>query len=90
MKRADPMISSAPLVLKLARYMSTRPSTILRLRLRTADLSILKLSLAMPNSPLPRKYEATSAPWMMFFLGRQAMLGQEPPIYFRSKTAPRF
>src|SRR5215813_5815707 len=27
---------------------------------------------------------------MMFLLGRQAMLGQEPPIYFRSITATCF
>src|ERR1700722_12311303 len=26
---------------------------------------------------------------MMFLLGRQAMLGQDPPIYFRSTTATR-
>src|SRR5215469_3653056 len=50
-------------------------------------MSILQLSLLIPNSSLLQKYEATFALWMMFLLGRQAMLGQEPPIYFRSMTA---
>src|SRR5438552_17496483 len=31
--------------------------------------------------------QATFALWMIFLLGRQAMLGQEPPTYFRSITA---
>src|SRR5215468_9586696 len=44
----------------------------------------------MPNFLLRRKYDATFALWMMFLLGRHAMLGHDPPIYFRSTTATRF
>src|SRR6516164_9899476 len=89
MKRPDPISNCAPLALKLARCISTSPLTILRLRSRTADMLIWVLSLVMPNSPLLQKYEATFALWMIFLLGRQAMLGQEPPIYFRSMTTAR-
>src|ERR1700730_18530101 len=45
---------------------------------------------AMPNSLLRRKYDATFALWIMFLLGRHAILGQEPPIYLRSTTATRW
>src|SRR5437667_11800009 len=48
---------------------------------------IVHLSLVTPNSSLRRKQEATFALWMIFLLGRQAMLGQEPPTYFRSISA---
>src|SRR6201988_2724660 len=48
-----------------------------------------QLSLVMPNSSLLAKYEAILALWIMFLLGRQAMFGQEPPIYFRSITTAR-
>src|ERR1700758_330743 len=44
----------------------------------------------MPNSLLRRKYDATFALWIIFLLGRHAILGQEPPIYLRSMTATRF
>src|SRR5215471_15810496 len=44
----------------------------------------------MPNSLLRRKYDAIFALWIMFLLGRQAMFGHEPPMYFRSTTATRF
>src|SRR5215472_18241320 len=44
----------------------------------------------MPNSLLRRKYDATLALWMMFLLGRHAMLGRDPPMYLRSTTATRF
>src|SRR5262249_27519909 len=44
----------------------------------------------MPNSLLRRKYDATFALWMMFLLGRHAMLGHDPPMYLRSTTATRF
>src|ERR1700674_3670966 len=69
--------------------MSFRPRTILRLRSRTPDMSITKPLCVMPNSLLRRKYDATFALWMMFLLGRHAILGQEPPIYLRSTTATR-
>src|SRR6267154_5513849 len=69
--------------------MSFRPRTILRLRSRTPAMSIAKPSHVMPNSSLRRKYDATFALWMMFLLGRHAILGQEPPIYLRSTTATR-
>src|SRR5258706_11193838 len=86
-KRPEPMTSSAPLFLYKSRCISTSPVTILRLRSRTAGISIFQLSLVIPNSSLRRKYEATLALWMTFLLGRQAMLGHEPPTYFRSMTA---
>src|SRR3981189_2047418 len=70
--------------------MSFRPLTILRLRSRTPAMSIAKPSCVMPNSLLRRKYDATFALWIMFLLGRHAILGQEPPIYLRSTTATRF
>src|SRR6267143_3943946 len=69
--------------------MSFRPRTILRLRSRTPAMSIAKPSCVMPNSLLRRKYDATFALWIMFLLGRHAILGQEPPIYLRSTTATR-
>src|SRR5712692_2476994 len=69
--------------------MSFRPRTILRLRSRTSAMSIAKPSHVMPNSLLRRKYDATFALWIMFLLGRHAILGQEPPIYLRSTTATR-
>src|SRR5258706_12468387 len=50
---------------------------------------IAKPSCEMPNSLLRRKYDATFALWIMFLLGRHAILGQEPPIYLRSTTATR-
>src|SRR6266852_4834652 len=43
----------------------------------------------MPNSLLRRKESTTFAVWIMFLLGRHAILGQEPPIYLRSTTATR-
>src|SRR5580693_8990419 len=43
----------------------------------------------MPNSLARRKQSTTFAVWMMFLLGRHAILGQEPPIYLRSTTATR-
>src|SRR5262249_27527800 len=67
-----------------------KPRTILRLRSRTSAMLIVKPSCVMPNSLLRRKYDATFALWMMFLLGRHAILGQEPPIYLRSTTATRF
>src|SRR5260370_18790801 len=71
-------------------YMSFSPRTILRLRSRTPAMSIAKPSHVMPNSLLRRKYDATFALWMMFLLGKHAMFGHDPPIYFRSTTATRF
>ena len=64
--------------------------TILRLRSRTPDMSIVKPWSVMPNSLLRRKYDATFALWMMFLLGRQATFGHDPPMYLRSTTATRF
>jgi|HubBroStandDraft_6_1064221.scaffolds.fasta_scaffold33752_7 hypothetical protein len=46
-------------------------------------------SASTPNSAGRPASERTLAEWMMFLLGRQAMLGQEPPISFRSTTAVR-
>src|ERR1700741_1009523 len=69
--------------------MSFSPRTILRLRSRTPDISIVKPSCRMPNSLLRRKYDATFALWMMFLLGKHAMFGHDPPIYLRSTTATR-
>src|ERR1700732_5379507 len=43
----------------------------------------------MPNSLLRRKKSTTFAFWIIFLLGRHAILGQEPPIYLRSTTATR-
>src|SRR6266481_4933917 len=70
--------------------MSFKPRTILRLRSRTPDISIVKSSRAMPNSLLRRKYDATFALWMMFLLGKHAMFGHDPPMYLRSTTATCF
>src|SRR6266849_3198178 len=70
--------------------MSFRPRTILRLRSRTPAMSISKPSHVMPNSLPRRTYDATFALWMMFLLGRHAILGQAPPIYLRSTTATCF
>src|SRR5215468_8072907 len=44
----------------------------------------------MPNSSLRKKSEATLALWMMFLLGRQAILGHAPPTYLRSMTTTRW
>src|SRR5580704_3027700 len=71
-------------------YSSFRPRTILRLRSRTAAMSIAKPSWVIPNSLFRRKYDATLALWMMFLLGRHAMFGHDPPMYLRSTTATRF
>src|SRR5215469_12142251 len=71
-------------------YISFRPRTILRLPSRTPVMSIAKPSCVMPNSLLRRKYDATLALWMMFLLGKHAMLGHDPPMYLRSTTATRF
>ena len=43
----------------------------------------------MPNSSPRRKNDATLALWRIFLLGRQAMLGHDPPMYLRSITATR-
>src|SRR5438552_12188737 len=43
----------------------------------------------MPTSLLRRKSSTTFRLWIMFLLGRHAILGQEPPIYLRSTTATR-
>src|SRR5258708_16355562 len=61
----------------------------LRFRSRTPDMSMENPASVMPNSLLRRKYDATFALWIMFLLGRHAILGQEPPIYLRSTTATR-
>src|SRR5882724_1950263 len=66
-----------------------RARTMPRLRSRTLAMLIAKPSCVMPNSSLRRKYDATFALWIMFLLGRHAILGQEPPIYLRSTTATR-
>src|SRR5436853_3876243 len=66
------------------------PDTILRLRSRTPDISIVKQLCVIPNSLLWRKYDATLALWMMFLLGRHTMFGHDLPIYLRSMTATRF
>src|ERR1700739_4484691 len=68
-------------------YISFRPRPSVLLRSRTPDISIVKPSCLMPNSLLRRKYQATFALWMMFLLGKQAMLGHDPPMYWRSATA---
>ena len=60
-----------------------------RFRSRTPVMLIRQLSLVMPNSSLRTKYEAILALWITFLLGRQAMFGQEPPMYFRSTTTAR-
>src|SRR6266481_6335150 len=71
-------------------YMLFRPRTILRFRSRTPAMSIAKPSHVMPNSLLRRKYDATFALWMMFLLGKHAMFGHDPPMYWRSTTATCF
>ena len=55
MKRPKPRTSSAPVLWKIPRCMSTRPSTILRLRSRTPAMSMRVLSFEMPNSSLRKK-----------------------------------
>jgi len=65
------------------------PDTILRLRLRTPDISIVKPLCVFPNSVLWRKYDATLASWMMFLPCRHAIFGHDSPIYLRSTTATR-
>src|SRR5215831_16849700 len=69
--------------------MSIRPSTISRLRCRTFAMSITTGPVTMPNCAAWRIRCATLALQISFLLGRQAMLGQEPPIHRRSTTAVR-
>ncbi len=82
-------MNSAPVCLKLSRYISFKPDTIVRFRARTACISTRKPSATRPKSSLRRRYEATFALWRMFLLGRQAMFGHDPPMYLRSITATR-
>jgi hypothetical protein len=60
-----------------------------RFRSWTPFMFVAAGSASTPNSAGRPASERTLAEWMMFLLGRQAMLGQEPPISFRSTTAVR-
>src|SRR5262245_4520124 len=52
-------------------------------------MSIATGPVTMPNCAAWRIRCATLALQISFLLGRQAMLGQEPPIHLRSTTAVR-
>ena len=54
-KRPLPMTSSAPLSRYFSRWIATSPSTIIRLRSRTAAMSTFGSPTAIPNSALLRK-----------------------------------
>src|SRR5271166_5744260 len=60
-----------------------------RLRWRTAAMSVSTGPATVPNCPAWCARCATRALQISFLLGRQAMLGQEPPIQRRSTTAVR-
>src|SRR6516165_1022541 len=60
-----------------------------RLRFLTAAMSIDVGPVMEPNWPERRTSSATLALQISFLLGRQLMLGQEPPIHRRSTTAVR-
>jgi hypothetical protein len=69
--------------LKFSKYISFKPRTILRLRARTAGMSIAEPGLAIPPRSAPRKYVVIFALSTMFLLGRHAMFGHDPPMNFR-------
>src|ERR1700747_1668924 len=69
--------------------MTIRLSTILRLRWRTVAISTVTGPVTAPNCVAWRARWATFALQISFLLGRQAMLGHDPPIQRRSTTAVR-
>src|SRR5262249_54712391 len=79
-KRPLPMINSAPVVLKLCRCAAISRLTMSRLRLTTVSMSVVTGPVTTPNCAPCRARCATFALQISFLLGRQAMLGQEPPI----------
>src|SRR5262249_33479754 len=60
-----------------------------RLRLTTVAMSVVTGPVTTPKRAPSRAKYATLALQISFLLGRQAMLGQEPPIQRRSTTAVR-
>src|SRR3546814_1840753 len=58
-----------------------------RLRRRTFSMSTDTWPVVTPNSPARATILATPALQISFLLGRQLMLGQEPPTQRRSTTA---
>src|SRR5262245_29296811 len=60
-----------------------------RLRWQTTAMSVETAPVTVPYSTAWRTRYATFALQISFLLGRQLMLGQEPPIYRRSTTAVR-
>src|SRR6266850_6613368 len=69
--------------------MAIRPSTMSRLRCRTRRMSIAVEPVTTPNVAAWWIRSATLALQTSFLLGRQLMLGHEPPTYRRSTTAAR-
>src|SRR6185437_3661356 len=63
------------------------PSTMSRLRLRTACMFVVRELERAPYSSPWRNRCDTLALQISFLLGRQLMFGQEPPIQRRSTTA---
>lgn len=88
-KRASPMISSAPLARYRSRCIARSPSAIVRLRAWTPLMFVDAAPISTPNSAARLMNERTFAEWMMFLLGRHATFGHDPPISFRSTTAVR-
>src|SRR5258708_26140639 len=82
-------MNSRPLAAKRALLIAIMPSTISRLRRRTPAMSTVQGPRRNPNVAAWRTKSTTLALWITFLLGRQAMLGHEPPISARSTTATR-
>jgi hypothetical protein len=87
--RPEPMISSAPLFLNMSRCISIRPLTMSRLRANTLGMSTLTGPVTIPKRSAWCTKSATLALQISFLLGRQLVLGHEPPISLRSITAVR-
>ncbi|AXC16223.1 hypothetical protein ACPOL_7023 (plasmid) [Acidisarcina polymorpha] len=88
--RPSPFTNTTWFAAKRFSWTSTRPLTIARFLSRTTAISIPGADLFMPNSSSRCAYQATLAECTMFLLGRQAMLGQEPPTYRLSMSATLF
>src|SRR5712671_3377986 len=88
-KRPSPRMKSRPSTANRALWIAIRPSTMSRLRCRTPAMSRVQGPRRTPKVAAWRTRSTTFALWIMFLLGRQAMLGHEPPINPRSTTATR-
>ena len=66
-----------------SRYNVIGASTISRLRCRTRAIATDRGPVTVPNAPGRRTSSATFGLQISFLLGRQWMLGHEPPISWR-------